>query len=238
MPFANKSKANLNLAKGLTAWSEWHALAIGLGVFGFLIGLPQMALTMVAILSFSAFLFQFRKCWTPSGQFGAANLVTLFRLVGVLLLFSMVNLDYDWIALIPLCLFALDAVDGWVARRLGIASEFGEYFDKEVDAFFLLVLCLVLYADHRIGTWVLIPGLLRYLFVAYLKIVKPPQMREHRTGFGRWVFFLVMLSMILAFTAWKTIYIPFVALTTFLLCLSFADSIRRFHWHSRILETH
>ena len=231
MPFGDKSTDGLATEKDLSAWTEWHALAVGLSLLGFLSGLPQVAITIVAAFSFSALILQFRTRWTPLGRFGAANLITFFRLVGVLLMFSLVDLESAWVVAIAMFLFALDAVDGWVARKFNLSSEFGEYFDKEVDAFFLLVLCLLLYIDQRLGMWVLIPGSLRYLFVAYLKIVKPTQFKEKRTQAGGWIYFFVMLSVISAFTPWDTVYVPFVASTTLLLCLSFADSIRRFHWH-------
>lgn len=230
MSFGNKSTVALATEKDLRAWTERHALAVGLGLLGFLLGLPRETITVAVAISFSALMLRFRKRWTPLGQFGVANLITLFRLGGVFLLFSLADLESGWVAAIALFLFALDAADGWVARRLNLNSEFGEYFDKEVDAFFLLTLCLLLYVDQRLGMWVLIPGLLRYLFVAYLRITRPSPIKEQRTRSGRWIYFLVMLSMISAFTTWDTVYVPFVVSMSIVLCLSFADSIRRFHW--------
>ena len=58
---------------------------------------------------------------------------------------------------------ALDAVDGWMARRTGTASELGARFDMEVDAFLLLVLSV--YVAPALGLWVLAIGGLRYAFV-------------------------------------------------------------------------
>jgi phosphatidylglycerophosphate synthase len=58
---------------------------------------------------------------------------------------------------------ALDAVDGWVARRTGSASELGARFDMEVDAFLLLVLSA--YVAGSMGVWVLAIGAMRYVFV-------------------------------------------------------------------------
>ncbi|HET7304595.1 MAG TPA: CDP-alcohol phosphatidyltransferase family protein [Segeticoccus sp.] len=57
---------------------------------------------------------------------------------------------------------ALDAVDGWAARRTGTVTEFGARFDGEVDAFLILVLSV--YAVHVHGPWVLAIGLARYAF--------------------------------------------------------------------------
>jgi phosphatidylglycerophosphate synthase len=59
---------------------------------------------------------------------------------------------------------ALDAVDGWVARRTGTVTEAGARFDGEVDAF--LVLALSLYVAPQYGAWVIAIGAARYVFLA------------------------------------------------------------------------
>jgi phosphatidylglycerophosphate synthase len=57
----------------------------------------------------------------------------------------------------------LDGVDGWVARRTSTASALGARFDLEVDAFLILVLSVLVAPTS--GTWVLLIGVARYLFV-------------------------------------------------------------------------
>lgn len=59
---------------------------------------------------------------------------------------------------------ALDAVDGWTARRTGTTSELGARFDMEIDSFLVLVLCL--HVAPSVGGWVLAIGAMRYVFVA------------------------------------------------------------------------
>lgn len=59
---------------------------------------------------------------------------------------------------------ALDAVDGWVARRTGTASALGARFDMEADAFLIAVLSCGL--APVVGGWVLATGGMRYAFVA------------------------------------------------------------------------
>ena len=59
---------------------------------------------------------------------------------------------------------ALDAVDGWVARRSKTASKVGARFDGEVDAFLILVLSV--YVARSTGAWVLAIGAARYAFFA------------------------------------------------------------------------
>ena len=69
---------------------------------------------------------------------------------------------------------ALDAVDGWVARRTRTTARFGARFDAEVDAFLILILSV--YVTHSAGAWVLAIGAARYAFLAAGWLL--PWMRE------------------------------------------------------------
>jgi phosphatidylglycerophosphate synthase len=60
---------------------------------------------------------------------------------------------------------ALDGVDGWLARRHQIASSFGARFDMEIDALLILVLAILVTEFEKAGPWVILSGLLRYIFV-------------------------------------------------------------------------
>ncbi|MGZ4304616.1 MAG: CDP-alcohol phosphatidyltransferase family protein [Solirubrobacteraceae bacterium] len=59
---------------------------------------------------------------------------------------------------------ALDAVDGWVARRTRTMAKLGTQFDGEVDAFLILVLSV--YVSRSVGAWVVAIGAARYAFLA------------------------------------------------------------------------
>ncbi|MCA0942539.1 CDP-alcohol phosphatidyltransferase family protein [Salipiger pacificus] len=61
---------------------------------------------------------------------------------------------------------ALDGVDGWLARRSGLAGPWGARFDMEVDSIFAFLLAAVALRSGAAGAWVLLLGSLRYLFVA------------------------------------------------------------------------
>jgi hypothetical protein len=73
---------------------------------------------------------------------------------------------------------ALDALDGWVARRTA-AGNLGANFDAEVDAFLILVLSI--YVARSVGLWVLLIGAARYAFLAagwglpWLREALPPR---------------------------------------------------------------
>lgn len=104
-----------------------------------------------------------------SERFGPANMVTSMRsaLVGVItgLVVASFTAPIPVTLLVGLVIpaLALDAVDGWVARRTASTSELGARFDMEVDAFLLLVLSM--YVAPALGFWVIAIGALRYLFV-------------------------------------------------------------------------
>jgi phosphatidylglycerophosphate synthase len=65
-----------------------------------------------------------------------------------------------------LAALALDGVDGLLARRFGQESEFGARFDMETDAAIMLGLSLWVLLCAQTGSWVLVSGALRYMFIA------------------------------------------------------------------------
>lgn len=131
----------------------------------------------------------------PHPAFGAANLVTLLRLL-LTSLFSGFAVEMLFTAAAPtdsalwgafflaLAAVSLDGVDGLLARRLGTSSDFGSCFDMETDAFLILMLSLAVFALNKAGAWVLLGGALRYIFVAVgwfwpaLARPLPPSMRR------------------------------------------------------------
>ena len=114
----------------------------------------------------------------PHARFGPANRVTLARLGAVALMAALVGealprapLDAMpvaawWLVFAATLTALLDAVDGWLARRSGMASAFGARFDMETDAAFTLVLCGLVVQAGQAGPWILASGLMRYAFVA------------------------------------------------------------------------
>ncbi|MDP3165050.1 CDP-alcohol phosphatidyltransferase family protein [Hydrogenophaga sp.] len=114
----------------------------------------------------------------PHARFGPANRVTLARLGAVALMAALVGealprppLDSMpaaawWLVVAATFTALLDAVDGWLARRSGLASAFGARFDMETDAAFTLVLCALVIQSGQAGPWILASGLMRYAFVA------------------------------------------------------------------------
>jgi phosphatidylglycerophosphate synthase len=134
----------------------------GLGAAGWIVG-TACAVTMATALARGL-------ARRPGDRLGPASWVTLARAtfaVGVAALAAdsfthgtpvVLLVTFAAVAL------ALDAVDGWVARRTGMATALGGRFDGEVDAF--LILALSVYVAPVCGAWVLAIGAARYLFLA------------------------------------------------------------------------
>ena len=110
----------------------------------------------------------------PSGAgLGPANWVTLGRATLVLSVAALVpqpeillDAGYWWIIGVAAIAMVLDGVDGRVARRTRGATAFGARFDMELDSLLMLVLAALVWRSGRVGPWVLLLGLPRYLFVA------------------------------------------------------------------------
>lgn len=96
----------------------------------------------------------------------AANVVTAVRLAIALSLWAVPAASGWTLVWLAASGALLDAVDGPLARRQGRASAFGARFDMETDAFLILTLSILLWRHGKAGAWVILSGLLRYLFVA------------------------------------------------------------------------
>lgn len=102
------------------------------------------------------------------------NRVTTVRLVGTAIL-AVVTVQMAIgspapaaqlsVAVIGLVCVILDGVDGWLARRLDQATDFGARYDVEVDAATVMVLSIALLVCGIGGWWVLLLGGWRYGYV-------------------------------------------------------------------------
>lgn len=112
-----------------------------------------------------------RMAHHPFPTIGPANQVTgvraLLAALAAALIGEPVTSEAAWLAVTgTVILAALDGVDGWLARRTGMASRFGARFDMETDAFFILVLSVLVWRHGKAGAWVILCGLMRYAFAA------------------------------------------------------------------------
>jgi phosphatidylglycerophosphate synthase len=121
---------------------------------------------------------------------GAANRITAARAIIIagcagLLPYPDLVVEHGWWVLLAAgAALALDGVDGAVARMTNTATDFGARFDMELDAFFIMILCALVWLTEQAGIWVLLIGLMRYAFAAAGRLVPalrqplPPSLRR------------------------------------------------------------
>jgi phosphatidylglycerophosphate synthase len=111
---------------------------------------------------------------------------------------------------------ALDAVDGWVARRTRTIGILGARFDGEVDAFLILVLSV--YVARSMGAWVLAIGAMRYVFLAgewslpWMRAPLPPRFWRKTVAALEGVVLTVAASNLLSRTATQALLVLALAL--------------------------
>jgi phosphatidylglycerophosphate synthase len=138
-------------------------------------GLPVSTLYAVkASAAFAALMLLslgFLQQHHPFTRFGAANQITTVRALLVTLIVSLIGeprlpvIAASAVAA-SVVVTLLDGVDGWLARRSRITSDFGARFDMEIDALLILALSILAWRFDKAGGWVVLSGALRYVFVA------------------------------------------------------------------------
>ena len=135
------------------------------------------------------FAASYRRDHHPFARFGPANQITTARALLVALVAGLVGeprrpaIAAGAVAS-SLLATLLDGVDGWTARRTSMASDFGARFDMEVDALLILTLAILTWQYEKAGAWVILSGLIRYLFLAagwlipWLRQSLPPSRRR------------------------------------------------------------
>ena len=160
-------RATGELAAGLVP------LLVVAGITAWVFALPPMYL-LRAVVVYALMARLLLRHLPPSGAgLGPANWVTLGRATLVICLAALLpqpeillDAGYWWIIGVTTVAMVLDGVDGRVARRTSTATVFGARFDMELDSFLMLVLAALVWRSGRVGLWVLLLGLPRYLFVA------------------------------------------------------------------------
>ena len=162
----NRHRAIAELTAGLIP------LLVSTGITASVFALPAMyMLRAVAIYVLMAILILRHVPSTREGL-GPANWVTLGRATLVLCVAALIpqpevllDAGYWWIIGVTTVAMVLDGVDGRVARHTRTSSAFGAHFDMELDSLLMLVLALLVWRSGRVGPWVVLVGLPRYLFV-------------------------------------------------------------------------
>ena len=148
---------------------EGAGLAVA-GAAGLLMPLPVAGAALGYLGGSAVILTHWRR-----RRFGAANLITLGRVVGTCWVIGLTLeavlgrlSDVGLLAMVVIgtCCLVLDGVDGKVARARAECSPFGARFDMETDAALLLALSVAVPVLGIAGWWVLAIGGMRYAYVA------------------------------------------------------------------------
>jgi CDP-diacylglycerol--glycerol-3-phosphate 3-phosphatidyltransferase len=98
------------------------------------------------------------------------NLITLSRVTALLVVVVAYAFDAVGLALILGALAgATDNLDGWWARRTGQVSRLGEILDQFCDVTLELILLVVAVGAHRLPLVILVPYVLREIWVISLR---------------------------------------------------------------------
>lgn len=188
----------VSLYRVIETWSFYNAIALIIA-FGFTVFRADLnALLFVFSISMISLIYLNRKnLFITRPFFGIANTLTLIRLLIIILCFCYIDLT-DTEVLFYGLLFAviLDFFDGLAARYFNESSFFGQYFDMEVDAFYVLLMCSFYFIYLDVPVWIIIPGLLRYLFRVYTFCFPKPQYREEKKTYATVIaasYFIILL---------------------------------------------
>jgi phosphatidylglycerophosphate synthase len=140
-----------------------------LGVNGLHLGVAYLPKVLIGFGAGAALMLAGLARAHPYRRVGAANQTTIVRAGMVALLAGLLG-EHGGVevataaAVLAASITLLDGVDGWLARRYKTVSGFGARFDMETDAVFVAVLSLLAWQFGKVGGWVLLSGLMRYLF--------------------------------------------------------------------------
>lgn len=155
-----------------------------------------MPVLLVGVASLGV-LFGMARGRHPRGLgLGAANLLTLGRLALVVVGLLVAKASLTALGVLAFVAFALDGVDGWLARRFEESDELGAHLDMETDAYAVLVMAVAIVVTGAAPWWVLATGAVRYVFVAARALTGATPSGERRSRLGRLVFFALMSSLI------------------------------------------
>lgn len=234
----------------LARWSVCNAVGMLFGVTAAGLWHTTFLLGVVTLGSFALLVVSFRGQWTGRGRFGVANAITATRLgLVVLSAFAQPMIAPATFCAVAVGITLLDGIDGWVARRQGLASEFGAHFDMETDAAFILLFTSALWLRHLLPVWIIAAGMLRPAFVLWQTACtwvgsvseSAPGSNERRTLFGRVAFVVLALGSALAWVLPRYLGVWTAGLGLVLVSVSFA---RSFFWscthamNSRAAATH
>jgi nicotinamide-nucleotide amidase len=109
------------------------------------------------------------------------NLLTLSRLAAIPVLMALLLVHFeghDQLAAVLFIVVSLtDTLDGQIARRRGLVSDFGTFLDPLADKLFVLSVLIVLVQEGLVAAWVVVVIFSRELLITILRSVGASQGR-------------------------------------------------------------
>lgn len=147
--------------------------------------LYPMKITAVMLASVATYCLWFFYFWTQADKkFNAADKVTVSRwvlFVSCVVVATMIQDTHWWILIGVSLAVALDGLDGWMARKLSVASDYGRILDMEVDHMTTSLLVALSVMIIGISPWFLGLNLLRPLYLLFGK--QKLQEKEYRSKY-------------------------------------------------------
>ncbi|MDY7095862.1 MAG: CDP-alcohol phosphatidyltransferase family protein [Acidobacteriota bacterium] len=109
----------------------------------------------------------------PGDRFNFVNWITVARiLAGVTVVITPILFGPMFACIQVISLWVIDGIDGRLARRFNLVSVLGGNLDKEGDAIITVTVCLMLIHLDRIGLWILVIGLIRFVYLIFLGFLR------------------------------------------------------------------
>lgn len=206
----------------------WISSIFLLVITGFAIQFQSITLLIFGVLLSSS--YWILKTFVRNGigfPGGVPNAITLSRLV-LLLICTFLHAQFTLFGLGIAYTFICvgDFFDGYYARKLNQSSTIGEYLDKETDAVFVLILTTVIYFKIHQTYWVLIAGLIRYIYFAGIYFFMDGNEKEPKDPWARIIAVFLFIALIGQFVLPQKVSKPVLLVATASILYSFGRSLR------------
>ncbi len=214
--------------RSLEASVKFLSLAMIFAAFSFVLTNSLFWFLGVAVISMFSWMLWHREQWRIFGRLGGvANTLTGLRWLMIIILVGYCQQLHPYLILaLGILVLVLDGLDGYYARKYQTTSEFGDVFDKETDAFFVLAYGVIIVVSGLAASWVLLPGLLRYAYVIVLAYVEKPPAPVGYSFRRRFVGMWMMGTLLAPFVLPAWFYIPGLVAAIAMILYSFAVDLR------------
>ena len=149
--------------------------------------------------------------WLPS-------IITILSMnLAIVSLYLVVNFDIRFSIMILIICAIMDWLDGFVARKLNVASDFGANLDSLADLVVFVVNPSVVLAYHYQNKWVFL-ALMIYISLGCIRLAKYDNTKSFFTGIPTPLAGLLMLVLVL----FQSTYIPISIVSVYIVIASVA----------------